>query len=462
MKKTKKIMFCTVIVCLVILFMTLYSRKLLNTEYILIKLYGNPIGEDGTINNEYFGIKCGENNINAKINLNGINKAIEYASNKEITEIKLKKGKYLIDSQKDEEKYHYQEKGIMLKTNVRLNLNGSTIKHISNNRNSYTLISILNVENASIFNGTLEGDRDDHIFENPSQQYGHGIDLAGGKTIEIYNLEVKNMIGDGIYVTNFNNEKKKKGEAQNIKIFNCNIYNCRRQGITIINGENIEIYQNEIHNIEGTAPQSCIDLETGNKEYTIKNIKIYENKLYSAKSNNAIIASKNTYQLDIVNNQIEGKIRTYNAENEINILNNYIKNGGIVGVLSEENINIENYYVKKIKIEGNELDNSYISLGRLNNAKIFDNKIKNGYIEVANMNSAIFNNKLMNDDTNIKYGCIIKRDDNENTKKYNVYLIDNEYYGKLEENVKNNENDNIIINYDKNKMLEYIELFENL
>ena len=112
MKKTKKIMFCTVIVCLVILFMTLYSRKLLNTEYILIKLYGNPIGEDGTINNEYFGIKCGENNINAKINLNGINKAIEYASNKEITEIKLKKGKYLIDSQKDEEKYHYQEKGI--------------------------------------------------------------------------------------------------------------------------------------------------------------------------------------------------------------------------------------------------------------------------------------------------------------------------------------------------------------
>ena len=202
------------------------------------------------------------------------------------------------------------------------------------------------------------------------------------------------MIGDGIYITNFNNEKKEKGEAQNIKIFNCNIYNCRRQGITIINGENIEIYQNEIHNIEGTAPQSCIDLETGNKEYTIKNIKIYENKLYSAKSNNAIIASKNTYQLDIVNNQIEGKIRTYNAENEINILNNYIKNGGIVGVLSEENINIENYYVKKIKIEGNELDNSYINLGRLNNAKIFDNKIKNGYIEVANMNSAIFNNKL--------------------------------------------------------------------
>jgi len=61
MKKTKKIMFCTVIVCLVILFMTLYSRKLLNTEYILIKLYGNPIGEDGTINNEYFGMSANFN-----------------------------------------------------------------------------------------------------------------------------------------------------------------------------------------------------------------------------------------------------------------------------------------------------------------------------------------------------------------------------------------------------------------
>ena len=118
--------------------------------------------------------------------------------------------------------------------------------------------------------------------------------------------------------------------------------------------------------------------------------------------------------------------------------------------------------MKKIKIEGNELENSYISLGRLNNAKIFDNKIKNGYIEVVNMNSAIFNNQLMNDNTNIKYGCIIKGDDDENTKEYNVYIIDNEYYGKLEENVKNNGNDSITINYDKNKMLKYIELFESL
>ena len=44
-----------------ILFITLYSRKLLNNEYILRKLYGNPIGEDGTINNEYFGMSANFN-----------------------------------------------------------------------------------------------------------------------------------------------------------------------------------------------------------------------------------------------------------------------------------------------------------------------------------------------------------------------------------------------------------------
>ena len=143
-------------------------------------------------------------------------------------------------------------------------------------------------------------------------------------------------------------------------------------------------------------PQACIDLETGNKENAIRNVKIYNNKLYSAESKRAIVLSKNVYETSIWANEIEGQIRTYNAENEINIYNNTINNGGIIGVLSESNIEDEKYYVKKIQITNNVLKNAYISLGRLNDSIIEKNEIENGYISVENMNSAVFNNKIIN------------------------------------------------------------------
>ena len=135
--------------------------------------------------------------------------------------------------------YHYQEKGITLKSNIKLDLNGSTIKHIANNRPSYSLISIIKVENVEISNGILEGDRKEHIFTSNRHQFGHGIDIAGSKNLNIHDLEIINMIGDGIYVSDISNSNKELEGTKNVKINNCNIYNCRRQGISIIVGDNI-------------------------------------------------------------------------------------------------------------------------------------------------------------------------------------------------------------------------------
>lgn len=456
-KKKNKFIFACLILLIVLVILWIHESKIISNEKLLKRIYGEPISEDGMINNAYFGIEI--EGRDAKATLEGINKAIEYASKNNIENIKLEKGTYIIDSQKDPKEYHYQEKGITLKSNMRLDLNGSTIKHIENNRISYSLISIIALDNISISNGILEGDRIKHNYNNEStNEFGHGIDIAGGKNIDISNLEIKDMTGDGIYITN----KKIQPDnynSNNIKIYNCNIHNCRRQGISVIVADGVEIYNNEIHDINGTNPQSCIDLETGGKESKIEHVKIYNNKLYTSNTNIGIQISKNVYEILIYNNEINGSIKTYNAENEINIYKNTISNGGIIGILSKSNVEDEKYYVKKIRVEDNILKNSYISLGRLNNSIIGNNEIENGYISVENMNSAIYNNKIINSENNAKsYGiCCRVNDDNSNI--YKMFIKGNNISGNFKELERIENNERLQCVNDEEQLQDYLNNF---
>ena len=456
-KKKSKFIFTCLILLILLVILGMHESKIIRNEKLLKKIYGEPIAEDGTINNAYFGIEI--DGRDAKKTLVGINKAIEYASKNNIENIKLEKGTYIIDSQKDQKEYHYQEKGITLKSNIKLDLNGSTIKHIENNRKSYSLISIIAVDNVSITNGILEGDRINHNYNNgTTNEFGHGIDLAGSQNIDINNLEIKDMTGDGIYITN-KQVNMKDCNSEKVKIQNCDIHDCRRQGISVIVADGVEIYNNEIHDINGTNPQSCIDLETGGKESKIEHVKIYNNKLYSSKTNIALQISKNVYEILIYNNEINGSIKTYNAENEINIYKNTINNGGIIGVLSKSNIEDEKYYVKKIRVEYNILKNSYISLGRLNNSIIGNNEIENGYISVENMNSAIYNNKIINSENNAKdYGiCCRVNDDNSNI--YKMFIKGNNISGNFKELERIENNERLQCVNDEEQLQDYLNNF---
>lgn len=460
MKRKNIIIWIFIILIITVeIILLLNIRKITNNNEMLKMMYGEPIKEDGTINNAYFGINA--NGERAKDTLVGINDAIKYASDNNIKNIKLEKGTYLIDSQKDNEQYHYQEKGIILKSNIVLDLNGSTVKHIPNDRKSYAIISIINVENVEICNGILEGDREQHIFTDTTHQFGHGIDIAGGKNIDIHNLEIKDMIGDGLYITDRVDLEQDYGKTKNLKIYNCNIYNCRRQGITITIADGVKIYRNEIHTINGADPQTCIDLETGNKENVIKNIKISENKLYSAQSKRTIVVSKNVYNLEISNNEIDGQIRTYNAEEEIDIINNKITNGGIIGILNSHNLNEEQYNVNKIKIKQNTLRNSYIALGRLNDCILEDNEIANGYIYLESMNGAVINNFIKNElEEEQEYAYTYKKS-NDDEKNYIIYVQNNDVEGKFKQIQLEELGDKIIISSQSEKIKEYYEFFEN-
>lgn len=282
----------------------------------------NP--ETGIINNEYFGIdKYGNNPSETR---KGINNAIVYAKENGINNIKLENGIYIIDNEKIDD---YQ-KGIILQSNINIDLNGSIIKIVANDKTNYGVLSVFNVKNVSIFNGTIIGERNEHTYVgNTTHEWGMGVDIRGSENIDVYNLEIYNTTGDAIYVNDLEDISSK-----NINISNCNLYECRRQGISIIAGENIKIYNNEIHNINGTIPQSGIDLEKNKEEQIINDIFIYENKFYSQASPNCILIWSNVGNVYIENNEFEGELK-------VNENNN--KNNGLIHI--GENKHIGNYPV---------------------------------------------------------------------------------------------------------------------
>lgn len=390
----------------------------------IIALYTeDPIDiETGIINNSYFGISSdGEN---AKSTTNGINKAIEYASKNNIEFIKLEKGTYLIEGtykkQKDE------NTGIILKSNITLDFNSSIIKQIDNDFEHYATLSLYGIENVKILNGILIGDRENHDYSSEkSHQWGMGIRLNGVNNIEIENFEIKNMTGDGIYVTRLDEDT-----TSNVKIKNCNIHNCRRQGISVICAKNIEIYNNEIHDIGGTNPQAGIDLETNYDNELVENIKIYENIFYNLGANYAIQCYKNVGNVEIFQNQIiNGRIRINDAKSEIKIYNNNLKDGEIMSYLTQTNID-NGHSIKKISIYDNILERYNISIKRTNNVIIENNNITDGSVTIISSNAKVYDNNLIATGTmHFAYYFTIYNDDES---EYVIYADFKEPKGNFE------------------------------
>lgn len=192
-----------------------------------------------------------------------------------------------------------------------MDLNGSIIKIEGNNKTHYGILSIYKVNNTSIFNGKLVGDRFEHDYVTVSSthEWGMGVDIKGSNNISIYNLEICDTTGDGIYIS----ESGKK-ISQNINISNCNIYNTRRQGVSVITAQNVKIYNNEIYDIKGTSPQSGIDLEKNSITQEIKDIYINNNKFFNCKSNRGICISSYVENVYIDQNELYGNI-TINSQN---------------------------------------------------------------------------------------------------------------------------------------------------
>ena len=310
--KRKKGFFCIIVLIIIAIIIGIVAnanRENLKNIYYEVKkqLYGDPIDiETGMINNSFFDIFS--DGSNATRTRKGINEAIEYASTNNIEYIKLQKGNYLVDSFVYEINGNKYDRSIIVKSNIKFDLNGSTIKIQRNNNPNYRILSILDEQNIEIMNGIVVGDRYEHDYTivdeiTKKHQWGMGVSILGGKNIHVHNLEILDTTGDGIYISKTQNK-----DAENITISNCNIHNTRRQGITIITAFKVKIFENEIHNINGSPPQSGIDIERNNESQTSDEIYIYQNKIYDLASKDAIIIYEGVTNTKIYENDINGKI----------------------------------------------------------------------------------------------------------------------------------------------------------
>lgn len=336
----------------------------------------------GIINNDYFGIF--NDGTNSEETTKGINEAIEYANKNNIEYIKLINGTYLIDGIADAN----QTSGIILLSNITLDLNGSIIKQEKNASESYITISIHSCINVEVCNGTIIGDRDEHDFkDHSSSEWGHNVSIISSKNVNLNNLDIYNAIGDGIYISEiYSSDNNKEYATQEIRIFNNTIHDNRRQGISIVSGSNIDIYNNIIYDIEGTAPQSGIDLESNSYPQSIENIKIYSNKFYNFRSRNAIKVNRYTVSVEITDNEINGNIYGYECKEKVYISNNIIKDGTILFEYKE------NYAVNELTITNNNLINTNINVSDIKSLKINNNIFLNGQILITACNCEINNN----------------------------------------------------------------------
>ena len=363
--------------------------------------------------------------------------------------LKLEKGIYLIDGIGN----IYQEKGIIISSNITFDLNSSTLKHVKNDQIRYTVISVYNVQNVTIMNGIIEGDKVEHNYNNinSTHEWGYAIEVCSSKNIKLTNLEIKNTTGDGIIITQQNGENTR--ECEEILIENCNIHECRRQGISIICGKNIKIRENEIHDIEGTNPQSAIDLEPNNNEEEINNIEIYDNKLYNLGGSFAICMRKNINQIKITNNEINGNISIRNSNDYVYIANNEFDNGQIYIDLEENGFDLN-----KVIIKSNLLENSSVYARECKDVIVENNNITNKFMQFYSCNVAIYKNNFIRDENaTLEYCCLYDLKDDEENKEYTIYSYGNQKNERYLEIQRNLNNEKIHIISDEEIVKHYIE-----
>lgn len=237
---------------------------------------------------------------------------------------------------------------LFLKNNLILNLNSATLK--INNPENYTYTCLLraeSVKNIKIYNGKLIGDRDTNPGSIPGQ-HGHGVRILEAQDIVISDMVIIDMFGDGISIDS--NYAVLKNYSSNITIKNCIIDNNSRNGITISTAENVTVDNNIISNVNGTAPEACIDIETNSKDYPARNIKFTNNTLsVTSKEKLGFCIGSYTENVIVSNNILEGGTLIHRSK-DIVINDNIIKNGDTLAIRNSNNVNVESNIFNNVSL----------------------------------------------------------------------------------------------------------------
>lgn len=159
-------------------------------------------------------------------------------------------------------------KGLKLRSNQEIFFqNNSLLKIMPNELTHYDILSIKDVQNVSLYNPRLEGDKYTHIGNKG--EWGMGINISGGNNITIINPIIKKCWGDGIYICRSGSRNSK-----NIVISGGWIDDNRRNGISVISVDSLSITDLVLSNTFGTLPMAGIDFEPNRNSEELKNIQL--------------------------------------------------------------------------------------------------------------------------------------------------------------------------------------------
>lgn len=352
-----------------------------NTYYIELNnnLYAYIINT-----NNYFSIK----QLGAKENDQSFDNALLFNNAFKISKnILIPNGNYYIDT----------DITIPSDITIKWNENATIIKKPTD-RELYRMFDIFRVENVTFINPTIIGDKNTHI--GTSGEYGYPIYIAESQNIKIYNADISQAWGDGIYI-GLKYMSNPVQNTDNILIDNFYIHNISRNGITIGTGKNITIKNGIISDVNRTSPKAGIDIEIENDELpnlylsniNISNVEINDTYLGISMNLNKLTGINiNTINIDNIKfNNVEYGITYYNGNPEGNLnidnirFNNYKTPFFFTNKGENLKTNINNIYINnKIEASTDDHFNSIFTL-------TVDETYSNGNI---NINNVTINNYL--------------------------------------------------------------------
>ena len=320
------------------------------------------------------------------------------------------------------------ESAILIPSDFELKMSANTYIRVQpNNAHAYALIMVYKGDNINISGGNLLGDRWEHDYspvidlygnEYKTHEWGHMLQIAGGKNITVDGVDISDATGDGfdLHGSDIRNldGTPRNGEyiSENVTLKNCIVNNSRRNGLSLLDGNGILIENCSIKNTglgenpsgvdyssAGTWPKYGVSFEawrvrnsdgTLNEYEKIENVTLRGNT-FTGNSGGDIVLYTCSF-VTIEDNYFDSKIAN-KASNNITIKNNTMEARVENGIPQEYGILLNSL----LDPNGQEFNNNYTISGN----KI--NGYKNAMI-LSGENYEIYNNILTGFKTGISLG----------------------------------------------------------
>ncbi len=187
-----------------------------------------------------------------------INDALRWAVDNDFDRVRVPAGTYLVGEKTND----IYSDGIQVPGEMTLELDdGAVIQMAPNDTWNYCVVAVTGRNDVTITGGEIRGERDEHVYEGGgAHDEGHGICVQNeSERVLIENIEIHEVTGDGVLIVGQGGDGT---SCKDVTIRDSNLHHNRRQGVSIVGGERVHIADNEIHHIEGTAPQFGIDIES--------------------------------------------------------------------------------------------------------------------------------------------------------------------------------------------------------